>query len=322
MQIVPTAEDITSARRADRVIVKKQKAQERAEEKEKQALALAEQRKRKELGQEEREEQEGGEGAVIAPQVETSSDRSSHVATPSVDAAASLIRGSATEAATEDATVDPVTAQVGGAPAAQPNRNEIVREVTEGSAQQTQSGAQSINKARGMPAKTRLPNVSQATIKQEAKMKQMSLEIPNLEYTQLQREEAFFIALSTGSIDIFERVPRHQPSKPQHPSASFRDAEDVENSEPLQLFELWKLFTRASMDLSTFMTELEFKSALNHIRPDNPFIISYVVYHHYRSLGWVVRNGVKFCVDWVLYKGADGVEIPRGGAGPVGGHAE
>lgn len=249
-----------------------------------------------------------------------SSNSLSEVPTPSADAAASLIMGSATEAATEVATVDPVTAQVGDAPAAQPNRNEIVRKVTEASAQQTQTEVQSINKVRGMPAKTRLPNVSQATLKQDAKMKEMSLEIPNLEYTQLQREEAFFIALSTGSIDIFERVPRQPSSKSLHPSS--RDAEDIEDSKPLQLFELWKLFTRASLDLSTFMTELEFKSALNNIRPDNPFVISYVVYHHYRSLGWVVRNGVKFCVDWVLYKGADGVEIPRGGAGPVGGHAE
>lgn len=30
--------------------------------------------------------------------------------------------------------------------------------------------------------------------------------------------------------------------------------------------------------------------------------MSYAVYHHYRSLGWVVKAGVKFCVDWLLYK--------------------
>lgn len=35
--------------------------------------------------------------------------------------------------------------------------------------------------------------------------------------------------------------------------------------------------------------------------PDDPFMVSYVVYHHYRSLGWVVRSGVKFSTDYLLY---------------------
>lgn len=46
-------------------------------------------------------------------------------------------------------------------------------------------------------------------------------------------------------------------------------------------------------------------------RPDNPFVLSYIVYHHFRSLGWVVKNGSKFCVDYLLYK-----------RGPVFSHAE
>lgn len=37
-------------------------------------------------------------------------------------------------------------------------------------------------------------------------------------------------------------------------------------------------------------------------RPDNPFLVSYAAYHHYRSLGWVVKTGIKFCCDWLLYK--------------------
>lgn len=46
-------------------------------------------------------------------------------------------------------------------------------------------------------------------------------------------------------------------------------------------------------------------------RPDNPFLLSYIVYHHFRSLGWVVKSGTKFCVDYLLYK-----------RGPVFSHAE
>ncbi|KAK9333071.1 hypothetical protein V1520DRAFT_333444 [Lipomyces starkeyi] len=36
--------------------------------------------------------------------------------------------------------------------------------------------------------------------------------------------------------------------------------------------------------------------------PDNSFIINYVAYHHYRSHGWCIRNGVKFGVDYLLYR--------------------
>ena len=43
------------------------------------------------------------------------------------------------------------------------------------------------------------------------------------------------------------------------------------------------------------------KNKLEHIKPDNSFLISYVVYHHLRSLGWVVRSGIKFSVDYLLY---------------------
>ncbi|KAL2424242.1 putative tRNA-splicing endonuclease subunit tsp-2 [Exophiala dermatitidis] len=45
--------------------------------------------------------------------------------------------------------------------------------------------------------------------------------------------------------------------------------------------------------------------------PDDHFMLSYVVYHHYRSLGWVVRSGVKFSTDYLLYN-----------RGPAFSHAE
>ena len=46
-------------------------------------------------------------------------------------------------------------------------------------------------------------------------------------------------------------------------------------------------------------------------RADNPFLVNYAAYHYYRSLGWVVKGGIKFCVDLLLYK-----------RGPVFHHAE
>jgi tRNA-splicing endonuclease subunit Sen2 len=38
------------------------------------------------------------------------------------------------------------------------------------------------------------------------------------------------------------------------------------------------------------------------LRPDDPFLVSYVTYHHFRSLGWVVKPGIKFAADWLLYR--------------------
>ncbi|KAK5728541.1 tRNA splicing endonuclease subunit sen2 [Elasticomyces elasticus] len=45
--------------------------------------------------------------------------------------------------------------------------------------------------------------------------------------------------------------------------------------------------------------------------PDSTFLLNYVVYHHFRSLGWVVRPGLKFGADYMLYN-----------RGPVFSHAE
>ena len=47
------------------------------------------------------------------------------------------------------------------------------------------------------------------------------------------------------------------------------------------------------------------------LEPDDSFLIHYAVYHHFRSLGWVPRAGIKFGVDWLLYN-----------RGPVFDHAE
>lgn len=36
--------------------------------------------------------------------------------------------------------------------------------------------------------------------------------------------------------------------------------------------------------------------------PQNKFILDYIVYHHFRSLGWCTRSGIKFGCDFLLYK--------------------
>lgn len=37
------------------------------------------------------------------------------------------------------------------------------------------------------------------------------------------------------------------------------------------------------------------------LQPDDDFLVHYAIYHHFRSLGWVPRAGIKFGVDWLLY---------------------
>src|SRR5580692_8874553 len=74
----------------------------------------------------------------------------------------------------------------------------------------------------------------------------------------------------------------------------------------MSLPHIWLAFQRVHLP-QTILTP----NALKRLQFDNPFFINYVVYHHYRSLGWVVKGGIKFCVDYLLYK-----------RGPVFTHAE
>ncbi|KAK7445440.1 tRNA splicing endonuclease subunit sen2 [Stygiomarasmius scandens] len=107
--------------------------------------------------------------------------------------------------------------------------------------------------------------------------------LEDVEHLQLTLFEAFFLSWSLDCLDIL------------HPKTD----------EPMTLRDIWVAFQHAYLappipDLPT--PELQF---------DSPFLIHYVAYHHYRSLGWVVKGGIKFCVDYLLYK-----------KGPVFTHAE
>jgi tRNA-splicing endonuclease subunit Sen2 len=76
----------------------------------------------------------------------------------------------------------------------------------------------------------------------------------------------------------------------------------------MTLPQLWLAFQEVHHPLP--LAELSLSSA-GGPRFDNPFLVNYVAYHHYRALGWVVKGGIKFCVDLLLYK-----------RGPVFSHAE
>ncbi|KAG2122126.1 hypothetical protein DEU56DRAFT_832891 [Suillus clintonianus] len=108
--------------------------------------------------------------------------------------------------------------------------------------------------------------------------------IQDLEHLQLSLQEAFFLVWALDCLTIL------------HP----------ETNAPFTLAELWNAFQNAH--ISSLGPQLD---APSPPRFDNPFLVSYIAYHHYRSLGWVVKSGIKFCVDYLLYK-----------RGPVFQHAE
>jgi tRNA-splicing endonuclease subunit Sen2 len=106
------------------------------------------------------------------------------------------------------------------------------------------------------------------------------LEIEEQEHFQLTLEEAFFLSYSLGALTILDPVTKS----------------------PIPNKDLFNLFRKSS-----YFPPLTHPS----LAADDPFMLNYVVYHHFRSLGWVVRGGVKFAVDFMLYN-----------RGPVFSHAE
>lgn len=103
----------------------------------------------------------------------------------------------------------------------------------------------------------------------------------NQEHLNLSLEEAFFLSYGLGVLQIY-----CDDSDAVLPPSSL-----------LSLFRRHSYHPPRSLSLPA--------------EPDDPFMLSYVVYHHYRSLGWVVRSGVKFSTDYLLYN-----------RGPAFSHAE
>ncbi|KAG6015944.1 hypothetical protein E4U54_002670 [Claviceps lovelessii] len=108
-------------------------------------------------------------------------------------------------------------------------------------------------------------------------------EIVNMEHLQLTPEEAFFLTFGLGALSITEP----------------RTGRVLAHDELLTRFRQYSYFPPR---LGPDDPELE---------PDDGFLVHYAVYHHFRSLGWVPRAGIKFGVDWLLYT-----------RGPVFDHAE
>lgn len=82
----------------------------------------------------------------------------------------------------------------------------------------------------------------------------------------------------------------------------------LKNLEQLQLMPVETLFLKFALNAADAICDGANLSAqqlfnkLSSHSADDQFILNYVSYHHYRSLGWCVRSGIKFGTDYLLYK--------------------
>lgn len=135
------------------------------------------------------------------------------------------------------------------------------------------------------------PDITVTDIVHDEIAEDLVLDIANQEHLQLTLEEAFFLFFGLGVLDI-QITPGTKELSTVEPS-HLRSKKAI-----LSLFS-----SHATFPPTAFTPALP--------APDSIFMLSYVAYHHFRSLGWVVRAGTKFGVDFLLYN-----------RGPVFSHAE
>ncbi|KUI54733.1 putative tRNA-splicing endonuclease subunit tsp-2 [Cytospora mali] len=125
------------------------------------------------------------------------------------------------------------------------------------------------------PAANVAGELSQVTLDSE------EVDVINKEHLQLLPEEALFLTLSLGTLKVVDSSTNSTVSTKDLLGLLRQNSYSPPRLSPMSL------------------------------QPDDPFLIHYAVYHHFRSLGWVPRAGIKFGVDWLLYY-----------RGPVFDHAE
>jgi tRNA-splicing endonuclease subunit Sen2 len=128
---------------------------------------------------------------------------------------------------------------------------------------------------------TALPTVQPVTETTSDLVLNADAGVENKEHFQLAPEEAFFLAFSLGALKVVDPVTG-SPISTEH---------------LLSLFRSYSYFPP--------------RAAGSDLNPHDPFLVNYAVYHHFRSLGWVPRHGIKFGVDWIIYQ-----------RGPVFDHSE
>ncbi|KAL9089170.1 MAG: hypothetical protein Q9159_002641 [Coniocarpon cinnabarinum] len=136
--------------------------------------------------------------------------------------------------------------------------------------------------------------------------------LQNQEHLQLTPHEALYLKYTLGVLDIYPPPSNILPqtttadNTPTIPTSNtFHDTHKPihKSDKPLSTTDFLRLLRRTSIFPPL--------TSSDPTPPDDSFITSYIVYHHFRTLGWVVRPGQKFACDFLLYA-----------RGPVFAHAE
>jgi tRNA-splicing endonuclease subunit Sen2 len=120
-----------------------------------------------------------------------------------------------------------------------------------------------------------------------------SVEIEDQEHLQLTFEEAFFLTYALGALEISGNT-LGLPSLCLFRLFSIYSEFPLSETAERHVQDLYRLL-EANTSIPLTVAE-PFVLA-----PDNPFLLKYITFHHFRSLGWVVRPGIKFAVDYLLY---------------------
>lgn len=124
-------------------------------------------------------------------------------------------------------------------------------------------------------------------------------EIKDQEHLQLTPEEAFFLTYTLGALSVMSdetdcAVVGPYPTWYLLRLYALHANSPVPEEQTQRLQNVLRKHEHANIVLSDV-------SNIPSVQPDNQFILRYVVFHHFRSLGWVVRPGIKFAVDYLLY---------------------
>jgi len=114
------------------------------------------------------------------------------------------------------------------------------------------------------------------------------------EHLQLSLEEAFFLVFAVECLTI--STPATGPN-----AADYLTNRDSTRARGMSIQECWLRFAEASSVLA-LNQELSLSTRDFDLTPGNRFVVRYVVYHYYRSQGWIVKDGLKYGTDFLLYK--------------------
>lgn len=125
------------------------------------------------------------------------------------------------------------------------------------------------------------------------------IEIMDQEHLQLTPEEAFFLTYALGALSVVshDKVMIESSALDDLPTWYLLRLFALHSTSPLPQEAMQQL----QSTLPQTSANISMPPSAPPIAPDNQFILRYVVYHHFRSLGWVVRPGIKFAVDFLLY---------------------